>query len=159
PSEVAWLQVPATNVGRPDRTSTYRPDIDGLRAIAVLLVILYHYGVPGFGGGFIGVDIFFVISGYLIAAHIAAELRAGRFSLLSFYERRMRRILPALFVMYALVLAAGALVLFPPDLRFLTAIGAYVVPFLANFALFRNAGAYGGQFADQVVLLHTWSLA
>ncbi|HEV2701284.1 MAG TPA: acyltransferase family protein [Steroidobacteraceae bacterium] len=141
------------------RTSDYRPDIDGLRAIAVLLVVLYHYGVPGFRGGFVGVDVFFVISGFLITAHIAADLRAGRFSLLAFYERRIRRILPALFVMYGLVLLAGTVVLFPPELRFLSRIGAYVVPFLANFALYRNAGMYGGQFADQVVLLHTWSLA
>jgi peptidoglycan/LPS O-acetylase OafA/YrhL len=83
----------------------------------------------------------------------------GRFSLLAFYERRIRRILPAFFAMYALVLLAGGLVLFPTDLRFLSRIGAYVVPFLANYALYRNAGVYGGQFADHVVLLHTWSLA
>jgi peptidoglycan/LPS O-acetylase OafA/YrhL len=137
----------------------YRTDIDGLRAVAVLLVILYHYGVPGFAGGFVGVDVFFVISGFLIAAHIAADIRAGRFSLLAFYERRIRRILPALFAMYALALLAGALVLFPPDLHFLSRVGAYVIPFLANYPLYRNAGAYGGEFADHVVLLHTWSLA
>jgi peptidoglycan/LPS O-acetylase OafA/YrhL len=130
-----------------------------LRAIAVLLVILYHYAVPGFRGGFVGVDVFFVISGFLIAAHIARDIRAGHFSLLAFYERRIRRILPALFGMYALVLLAGAVVLFPPDLHFLSRIGAYVVAFLANYPLYRNAGAYGGEFADHVVLLHTWSLA
>jgi peptidoglycan/LPS O-acetylase OafA/YrhL len=142
-----------------DRARDYRTDIDGLRAIAVLMVILYHYAVPGFRGGFVGVDVFFVISGFLIAAHIVADLRAGRFSLLAFYERRIRRILPALFVMYALVLLAGGVVLFAPDLHFLSQIGAYVVPFFANYALYRNAGAYGGEFADHVVLLHTWSLA
>ena len=125
----------------------------------MLLVILYHYAVPGFRGGFVGVDVFFVISGFLIASHIARDIRAGHFSLLAFYERRIRRILPALFAMYALVLLAGALVLFAPDRHFLTRIGAYVVPFAANFALYRNAGVYGGQFADHVVLLHTWSLA
>jgi peptidoglycan/LPS O-acetylase OafA/YrhL len=144
---------------RRGRATDYRTDIDGLRAISVLLVILYHYGVPGFRGGFVGVDVFFVISGFLITAHIDADIRAGRFSLLAFYERRMRRILPALFAMYGLVLLVGTMVLFAPDLRFLSRIGAYVVPFLANFALYQNAGAYGGQFADQVVLLHTWSLA
>lgn len=130
-----------------------------MRAIAVLLVILHHYGVPGFRGGFVGVDVFFVISGFLIAAHIARDIRAERFSLLAFYERRIRRIFPALFVMYALVLVAGVAVLFPPDLHFFSKIGAYVVPFLANFALYRNAVLYGGEFADHVVLLHTWSLA
>jgi peptidoglycan/LPS O-acetylase OafA/YrhL len=137
----------------------HRTDIDGLRAIAVLLVILHHYGVPGFGGGFIGVDVFFVISGFLIGGNIARDIRAGRFSLLDFYDRRIRRILPALFVMYALVLAAGTVVLFAPDLHFLSRIGAYVIAFLGNYALYRNAGLYGGQFADHVVLLHTWSLA
>jgi peptidoglycan/LPS O-acetylase OafA/YrhL len=115
--------------------------------------------VPGFGGGFIGVDVFFVISGFLIASHIARDIRAGRFSLLAFYERRIRRIFPAFFAMYALVLLTGAVVLFPPDLHFLSAVGAYVVPFLANYALYRNAGAYGGVYADHVILLHTWSLA
>jgi peptidoglycan/LPS O-acetylase OafA/YrhL len=159
PSEVVSFTGAAPITSRRDRAADYRTDIDGLRAISVLLVILHHYGVPGFRGGFVGVDVFFVISGFLIAAHIDAEIRAGRFSLLAFYERRIRRILPALFAMYALVLLAGTIVLFPPDLRFLSRIGAYVVPFLANLALYRNAGAYGGQFADQVVLLHTWSLA
>jgi peptidoglycan/LPS O-acetylase OafA/YrhL len=139
--------------------SVYRRDIDGLRAVAVLLVIFHHYGVPGFNGGFVGVDVFFVISGYLIAAHIERDLLAGQFSLVAFYERRVRRIIPALFAMYGLVLLAGAVVLFPPDLHFFSGIGAYVVPFLANYALYHNAGAYGGQFADHVVLLHTWSLA
>jgi peptidoglycan/LPS O-acetylase OafA/YrhL len=142
-----------------DTRADYRTDIDGLRAIAVLLVILHHYGVPGFRGGFIGVDIFFVISGFLIGGHIARDIQAGHFSLLRFYDRRIRRILPALFVMYALVLAAGAVVLFAPDLYFLSRIGAYVIAFLGNYALYLNAGLYGGQFADHVVLLHTWSLA
>jgi peptidoglycan/LPS O-acetylase OafA/YrhL len=159
PSEVVSLIGSAPITSRRDGAADYRGDIDGLRAIAVLLVILHHYSVPGFRGGFVGVDVFFVISGFLIAAHIDADIRAGRFSLLAFYERRIRRILPALFAMYALVLLAGTLVLFPPDLRFLSRIGAFVVPFLANFALYQNAGAYGGQFADKVVLLHTWSLA
>jgi peptidoglycan/LPS O-acetylase OafA/YrhL len=153
------LRGAAPTIGHSDRTDDHRTDIDGLRAIAVLLVILHHYSVPGFRGGFVGVDVFFVISGFLIAAHIDADIRAGRFSLVAFYERRIRRILPALFAMYALVLLVGALVLFAPDLRFLSRIGAYVIPFLANLALYRNAGIYGGQFADQVVLLHTWSLA
>lgn len=75
----------------------YRPDIDGLRAIAVLAVVFYHYGVPGFSGGYVGVDVFFVISGYLITSLISDEMRAGRFSFRHFYERRIRRIFPALF--------------------------------------------------------------
>ncbi|RML66789.1 Acyltransferase 3 [Pseudomonas syringae pv. syringae] len=74
----------------------YRPEIDGLRALAVIPVILFHAGLPLFSGGFVGVDIFFVISGYLITSIIIAEKIRGRFSLINFYERRARRILPAL---------------------------------------------------------------
>src|SRR6516164_4849014 len=79
-------------------TSHYRADIDGLRAVAVLLVFAYHLGTARVRGGFIGVDVFFVISGYLIGSIILNEIAASRFSLLSFYERRVRRIFPALFV-------------------------------------------------------------
>jgi peptidoglycan/LPS O-acetylase OafA/YrhL len=77
----------------------YRSDNNGLRAIAVVPVLLYHVGVPGFTGGFVGVDIFFVISGYLICGMIAADIRNGSFSLGNFYKRRILRILPAQFVM------------------------------------------------------------
>jgi peptidoglycan/LPS O-acetylase OafA/YrhL len=75
---------------------SYRPDIDGLRALAILPVVLYHAGIPGFSGGFVGVDVFFVISGYLMASLIIGEIGQGNFSLLRFYERRIRRIFPAL---------------------------------------------------------------
>src|SRR5436305_13531482 len=84
----------------------HRADIDGLRAFAVVPVVLYHFGVPGFSGGFVGVDIFFVISGYLICGMIDAEIRDGSFSLANFYQRRILRILPALF---AMLLATGVL--------------------------------------------------
>ena len=89
------------------RAQVYRADIDGLRALAVLSVMFHHYLVPGFRGGFVGVDVFFVISGFLIAEHIDSDLREGRFSLLEFYERRIRRIFPAFFLMYALTLLAA----------------------------------------------------
>ena len=79
--------------------SHYRSDIDGLRAIAVLSVVLYHFGIGGLQGGFVGVDVFFVISGYLITGIIQSELARGEFTLARFYERRARRIFPALFVM------------------------------------------------------------
>src|SRR5258708_7396323 len=79
----------------------YRPDVDGLRAVAVSLVVLYHVG-SHFYGGFIGVDVFFVISGYLISSVILSDISAGRFSISGFYERRIRRILPALLVMMIL---------------------------------------------------------
>src|SRR5271154_6892968 len=86
----------ATSSGR---TLAYRPEIDGLRALAVIPVVLFHVGFTSFGGGFVGVDVFFVISGYLITGILKRELDAGAFSLRGFYERRVRRIVPALFVM------------------------------------------------------------
>jgi peptidoglycan/LPS O-acetylase OafA/YrhL len=137
----------------------YRTDIDGLRALAVLSVIFHHYLVPGFRGGFVGVDVFFVISGFLIAAHIESDIAASRFSLLAFYERRMRRILPALFLMYALFLLLACWIYFPPELHFQSRLAAYVIPFLANYAFYQNAGDYSGEFAGHIALLHTWSLA
>ena len=75
----------------------YRADIDGLRAVAVMVVILFHANIPLFSGGFVGVDVFFVISGYLITSTILKEIRAGKFTIERFYERRIRRIFPALF--------------------------------------------------------------
>ena len=141
------------------RVQVYRADIDGLRALAVLSVIFHHYLVPGFRGGFVGVDVFFVISGFLIAAHIESDIASFRFSLLAFYERRIRRIVPALFLMYALFLTLASVVYFPPDLHFETRLAAYVIPFLANYAFYQNAGAYSGEFAAHIALLHTWSLA
>ena len=78
----------------------YRADIDGLRALAIVPVLFYHVGVPGFAGGFVGVDVFFVISGYLICGLIDADIKRGSFSLTNFYKRRILRILPALFVMF-----------------------------------------------------------
>ena len=74
----------------------YRSEIDGLRAVAVLPVLMFHAGVPFFAGGYVGVDVFFVISGYLITGIIAPEIAEGRFSLIAFYERRIRRIIPCL---------------------------------------------------------------
>jgi len=91
----------------------YRPDIDGLRAIAVISVVLYHAGLTYFSGGFVGVDIFFVISGYLITRLLRDELAEGCFSIAGFYERRARRILPALIVVVFVSLAVGAVLLGP----------------------------------------------
>lgn len=143
----------------PSGVRKYRADIDGLRALAVLSVIFHHYRVPGFRGGFVGVDVFFVISGFLIAAHIKGDLAAHRFSLLAFYERRIRRILPALFLVYALFLVLAPRVYFPPDLYVQTRFAAYVIPFLANHAFYQNAGNYGGDLAGHIATLHTWSLS
>lgn len=93
--------------------SGYRRDIDGLRMLAVVPVVLYHAGVPGFGGGFVGVDVFFVISGFLITDILRREIEEGRFSIAAFYERRVRRILLALLALIASCLFAGYFVLLP----------------------------------------------
>src|ERR1700722_17634589 len=94
----------------------YRPDIDGLRALAVLPVVLYHFQIWPFTGGFVGVDIFFVISGYLITSLIHGEMETGSFSIVHFYERRIRRIFPALFAVISACCVAAAILLFPIDL-------------------------------------------
>ena len=93
----------------------YRRDIDGLRAVAVIAVVLFHFGVPGLTGGFVGVDVFFVISGYLITSIIWHQREAGRFSFVEFWARRARRILPALFVLIVAVLAVGWFLMAPKD--------------------------------------------
>lgn len=136
----------------------YRPDIDGLRAFAVLSVIFHHAGLPGFGGGYIGVDVFFVISGYLITAILLRELVEGRFSILRFYERRARRILPALFVVLLACLPPALLWLRPDELRaFGLALGA-VILFVPNILFWRQIDYFAAD-AELNPLLHTWSLA
>ncbi|MGH6889853.1 MAG: acyltransferase family protein [Rhizomicrobium sp.] len=136
----------------------YRPEIDGLRALAILPVVFFHYGVPGFRGGFVGVDVFFVISGYLIAGLIQSEIDRGTFSLARFYERRVRRIFPALFAMLTLVSVAALVWFFPVDLvRYARSLFATAL-FGANFEFWREAG-YFDIFANQKPLLHLWSIA
>jgi len=95
----------------PHATDSYRPDIDGLRAVAVLAVVLFHAKIPGFSGGFVGVDVFFVISGYLITGLIAQDWKADRFSFATFYFRRIRRIVPALLCVYVACTLAAALLM------------------------------------------------
>ena len=135
----------------------YRADIDGLRAIAVLSVLAFHFGAP-IRGGFTGVDIFFVISGFLITQVLAAEISSGTFSVLGFYDRRMRRILPALLTMLAVVLLAGRLLLSPGDYVALARSAAAAGFGVSNFFFFGHTG-YFDQAADLMPLLHTWSLA
>ena len=94
----------------------YRHDIDGLRALAILPVVLFHVGVPALSGGYVGVDIFFVISGYVIAQSLLSDLREQRFSIFCFYERRVRRILPAFIVMAVACFVAALAELPPPDM-------------------------------------------
>ncbi len=136
----------------------YRPDIDGLRALAILPVVFYHFRVPPFSGGFVGVDIFFVISGYLITSLITDEMRAGHFSILRFYERRIRRIFPALFLVLAGVSCAAFLILFPTDLQRYAMSLIATAGFASNFHFLSTAG-YFDAAAETKPLLHTWSLA
>ena len=136
----------------------YRRDIDGLRAIAILPVVLFHFGFPGFSGGFVGVDVFFVISGFLITSIIWRERQAGQFSFVGFWTRRARRILPTLFVVMATVLIAGWYLLTPDDFSELGRSVRYQALFASNFLFMRGHGYFGPASAVQP-LLHTWSLA
>ncbi len=136
----------------------YRPDIDGLRCLAVLPVVFSHAGLPGFGGGFVGVDIFFVISGFLITGILMREIEQGGLSILGFYDRRARRILPALFTVLAACFVAGW-VLFPPQqYEALAKSAAATVLFVSNVWFWRSTGDYFSLGAELEPLLHTWSL-
>lgn len=136
----------------------YRRDIDGLRALAVLPVILFHAGFETFSGGFVGVDIFFVISGYLITSIIVGELASGNFSFASFYERRARRILPALSVVILASIPAAWLWMLPDEFIEFGRSMLSIAVFASNF-YFRTATDYFGAAAEEKPLLHTWSLA
>lgn len=136
----------------------YRREIDGLRAIAVVSVIFFHAGFQAFSGGYVGVDIFFVISGYLITSIIITEQSAGAFSLANFYERRARRILPALFLVLTVCLPLAWLYLMPRDMDKFSQSLVAVSTFSSNILFWRSSG-YFETVAELNPLLHTWSLA
>lgn len=136
----------------------YRREIDGLRALAVLPVILFHAGIAPFSGGYVGVDIFFVISGYLITSILIGDLRARQFSILRFYERRARRILPALIVMMAVCLPLAWALLLPEAFRDFSQSLVAVTLFASNVLFWLESG-YFAPAAELKPLLHTWSLA
>ena len=135
-----------------------RAEIDGLRAVAVIPVILFHAGFGAFGGGYAGIDIFLVISGYLITTIIITDLRAERFSLANFYERRARRILPALFFVMLVSLPFAWFYLMPKDIEAFGKSLVAVSTFISNFLFWSEAG-YFDTAAEPKPLLHTWSLA
>lgn len=137
----------------------YTPAIDGLRALAVIVVLLFHAKVPGFSGGFVGVDVFFVISGYLITLLILHEHAAGRFTLVGFYERRIRRIFPALILVALSTLAIGAFVMLPPDLTHLGSSAVATMLFMSNIYFWRREQDYLRGDPELEPLVHTWSLA
>lgn len=136
----------------------YRPEIDGLRAIAVVGVILFHAGLSPLGGGYLGVDVFFVISGYLITTLLLEELQTGRFSLIGFYERRARRIMPPLLVVLGSSATVAWLTLSPNDLLGFSRSLIATCLFISNRHFSRDSG-YFEPSADLKPLLHTWSLA
>lgn len=135
----------------------YRPDIDGLRAVAVLSVLAFHIGLSAIPGGFVGVDVFFVISGYLISSIVFSEIAESRFSVIGFYERRIRRIFPALFATLAVFSVFAGIYLLPAELvayskSMLAATGS-----ASNFYFWRHSGYFDSP--TSYPLLHTWSLA
>ena len=137
----------------------HRPEIDGLRALAVIPVILFHAGFEGFSGGFVGVDVFFVISGYLIATLIISEMTASEFRLLTFYERRARRLLPALFFVLAVCMPLAWLTLVPANLKSFGESLMASATFLSNFLYSFVLGGYFDNSSEFRPLIHTWSLS
>ena len=138
---------------------TYRPEIDGLRAVAVLSVVLYHFGLPGLAGGFVGVDIFFVISGFLIGGILWDEwTRTQRVALGQFFLRRIRRLAPAFFAMTTVTAVFAYFVLLPFEFREFGKQLIAATVWLSNVQFFRESG-YFDIGADSKILLHTWSLA
>ena len=137
-------------------SNTYRPDIDGLRAVAVLPVLFFHAGL-GAPGGFVGVDVFFVISGFVITRMLDAEIRDRRFSVLRFYERRIRRLLPAFFAMVAVTTVVAAFLFMPPEFALFGRSLALAALFSSNIGFWSEAG-YFDTDAHFKPLLHTWSL-
>ena len=139
-------------------SKVFRHDINGLRALAVLAVIAYHYGLPFMTGGFAGVDVFFVVSGFLITSQIHAALEAKKFSFQSFYISRLRRIFPALFFVCAASIAWGWFFVLPPDFRNFCREALSAILFVSNIA-FAGPQGYFDLAANSKPLLHTWSLA
>lgn len=136
----------------------YRPEIDGLRAVAVLPVILFHAGIAGFEGGFVGVDVFFVISGYLITSIIINELQKQRFTISNFYERRARRILPALFVVLVATIPPAWTLFTQTAMENYSESLIATLLFGSNFYFWLDSGYFAGP-AELKPLLHTWSLS
>lgn len=138
---------------------SYRPEVDGLRCLAVMLVILHHLGIPGFDGGFVGVDVFFVISGYLITSIILSDESGEGFSFGRFYQRRVIRLAPAYFLVLVVTSIVAGFVMLPSELLQYSRSAIYSTFFAANFFMWDTVGGYFGTGADTTPLLHLWSLA
>jgi peptidoglycan/LPS O-acetylase OafA/YrhL len=138
------------------QTVGYRPEIDGLRALAVIAVIMFHAKIA-LNGGYVGVDIFFVISGYLITALIVKDLQKGTFTFAAFWERRIRRIIPAMSIVVIAVLLAGWCLLLPEEYVALGRSAMALAVATANIHFWRNTSGYFAN-TEEMPLLHTWSL-
>ncbi|MEB8433573.1 acyltransferase family protein [Cocleimonas sp. KMM 6892] len=143
----------------PSTSLSYRPEIDGLRAFAVIPVILFHFGLDWIPGGYIGVDVFFVISGFLITSILLKDYDQGVFSFSDFWLRRIRRILPVLVVIVLVTLIASQFLLYAPDIYYLGKQGIASLLSFANISQWLTAGNYWGYAAENSPLLHTWSLS
>ena len=137
----------------------YRPEVDGLRAVAVMPVLLFHLDEKWIPHGFYGVDVFFVISGYLITSIIAHQIANQSFSLVAFWERRVRRIFPVLAAMVILTTIVAFFVQFRPRLEGLGLEGASTMLSFANITMMLRAGDYWGGGAQELPFLHAWSLS
>jgi len=159
PGQTTSAATPSADAARHEPAHpAYRPDIDGIRAIAIGSVMLFHAGIPGMSGGFAGVDVFFVISGFLIASQILREIDAGTFSMTGFWTRRTRRIVPAMATMMAATLAAGWFAMFASNYADLGRAAVAQALFGSNFYFWIKAGYFAGP-SELKPLLHTWSLA
>ena len=136
----------------------YRADIDGLRALAVVPVVLFHAGFSLFSGGFVGVDVFLVVSGYLITTILLEDIENNRYSILRFYERRARRILPALFFVMLVCIPFAWMWMLPIQLKDFSQSLVAVSLFVSNILFWQESGYFAAAAAEKP-LLHTWSLA
>lgn len=134
----------------------FRRDVQGLRALAVLSVVFFHLKVSGFGGGFTGVDIFFVISGYLITRNILTDVHAGRFTFANFYARRIRRIFPAMLATVAATIVAATLWLPPAPFVAMAQSALSSLAFVSNVFFWWNSNQYFSSDANFLSLLHLW---
>ena len=145
-------------IASPQVQHSYRPDIDGLRAVSVLVVVFYHAGISWFSGGFVGVDVFFVISGFLITKIIIDDINSDKFSFMNFYERRIRRIIPALVSVYIVCFIFGAIILLPGELKDFGKSLARSAYFVSNIYFYDTSGYFDAP-SHTKPLLHTWSLS
>ena len=143
-----------------ERLPGFRPEIEGMRGLAILIVVLFHCGMPGFSGGFVGVDVFFVLSGFLITGLLVAEVqKTSEISLVQFYARRVRRLLPASALTMIATLLIGAMILAPHELDSAGHASRSAALNISNIFFDINAGDYFAPNVKSNPLLHTWSLA